>query len=58
MTTASILVTTQQHKETPLVKIGSEDDGLSPVHGISLGNDEQHVEMTHPIVSSINEFPD
>ena len=56
MTTTSILVTTQQHKEIPLVKIDSEDDELSPIHGISLGNDEQYVEMSHPIVSLINEF--
>ena len=58
MTTTSIPVTTQQYKESPLAKIDSEDDELSPVHGISLSNDEQHVEMTHPIVSSINEFAD
>ena len=58
MTTTSIPVTTQQHKESPLIKIDSEDDELSPVHGISLGNNEQHVEMSHPVVSSINEFVD
>ena len=58
MTTASILVTTEQHKQIPLVKIDSEDDELSPVHGISLSNDEQLVEMSHPVVSSINEFVD
>ena len=51
-------MTTQQLKEIPLVKIDSEDDEYSPIHGISLGNDEQHVEMTHPIVPSINEFAD
>ena len=55
MTTTSIPVTTQQLKEIPPVKIDSEDDELSPVHGISLGNDEQHVERSHPVVSSINE---
>ena len=58
MTTSSIPVTTQQHKESPMVKIDSEDDELSPIHGISLGNDEQYVEMSHPVVSSINEFAD
>ena len=58
MTTTSILFTTQRHKEIPLVKIDSEDDELSPIHGIFLGNDEQHVELSHPIGSSINEFTD
>ena len=58
MTIASIPVTSQQHKESPLIKIDSEDDELSPIHGIFLGNDEQHVELSHPIGSSINEFTD
>ena len=58
MTTTSIPVTTQQLKEVPLVKIDSEDDELSPVHNISLGNDKQYVELGHPVVSSINEFAD
>ena len=58
MTTTSIPMTTQQLKEIPLVKIDTEDVEFSPIHGISLGNDEQHVEMSHLVMSSINEFAD